>query len=109
MKRHRSYEFYAAKYLNDLGYTTDVTNAVGDWGVDIFALKDGIKYAVQVKMYGVSKTKISRKDIMELYGAMEYFDCQAAIVIYNGMINNDSWIVANKLGIKMIYLETVLN
>lgn len=105
MKRHRSYEFYAAKYLNDLGYTTDVTNAVGDWGVDIFALKDGIKYAVQVKMYGVSKTKISRKDIMELYGAMEYFDCQAAIVIYNGMINNDSWIVANKLGIKMIYLD----
>ena len=105
MKRHRSYEFYAAKYLNDLGYTTDVTNAVGDWGVDIFALKYGIKYAVQVKMYGVSKTKISRKDIMELYGAMEYFDCQAAIVIYNGMINNDSWIVANKLGIKMIYLD----
>ena len=83
MKRHRSYEFYAAKYLNDLGYTTDVTNAVGDWGVDIFALKDGIKYAVQVKMYGVSKTKISRKDIMELYGAMEYFDCQADILIYN--------------------------
>ncbi len=26
LKRHRSYEFYAAKYLEKLGYQTDVTN-----------------------------------------------------------------------------------
>lgn len=105
MKRHRSYEFYAAKYLNELGYQTDVTNAVGDWGVDVFATRCGIRYAVQVKMYGASKTKISRKDIMELYGAMAYFDCQAAMVMYNGKVNDDTWQVAKKLNIEMVYLD----
>lgn len=105
IKRHRSYEFYAAKYLKELGYQTDVTNAVGDWGVDIFAEKDGMKYAVQVKMYGTSKTKISRKDIMELYGAVAYFDRHAGIVIYNGKINDDTLLIAKKLNIEMIYLN----
>ncbi len=105
IKRYRSYEFYAAKYLEKLGYQTDVTNAVGDWGVDVFAIKNGIKYAVQVKMYGTSKTKISRKDIMELYGAAAYFDCQAGVVIYNGKVNEDTIKIAQKLNIEMIYLD----
>ena len=46
----------------------DVTRGVADWGADVFCEKDGVKYVGQVKMYGTSKTKISRKDVMELYG-----------------------------------------
>ena len=105
MKRHRDFEFYASSYLNEKGYTTEVTPGVADWGVDIFCEKDSKKYVVQVKMYGDCKTKVNRQMMMELYGVMHYFDCQGAIMIYNGKIMPDAQKVANKLGIQMIYLN----
>ena len=58
-----------------------------------------------VKMYGDCKTKVNRQMMMELYGVMHYFDCQGAIMIYNGKIMPDAQKVANKLGIQMIYLN----
>lgn len=78
---------------------------MADWGVDIFCEKGGKKYAVQVKMYGTSKTKISRKQVFELYGVMTYFDCQGAIIIYNGGIMKDALLAAQKLNIEMIELD----
>lgn len=75
MKRHRRFEFLAGEYLKKEGFEIKVTQGVADWGVDVFAEKDGIKYAVQVKMYGDCKTKINRRMMMELYGVMRYFDC----------------------------------
>ena len=105
MKRHRNFEFYAGEYLKEQGYHVEVTQGVADWGVDIFCEKDSKKYAVQVKMYGTSKTKISRKQIFELYGVMTYFDCQGAKMIYNGGIMKDAIQAAEKLHIELIELD----
>ena len=105
MRRHRSFEFLASEYLREMGYTTEVTQAVADWGVDVFCWKDKKKYAVQAKMYGDCKTSITRRMMMELYGVMHYFDCQGAIMIYNGHIMEDAVKVADKLGIELIYLD----
>ena len=107
MKRHRQFEFYAGEYLKKEGYQVEVTQGVGDWGIDIFCEKDNIKYAVQVKMYGTSKTKISRKQVFELYGAMMFFDCQRSIIIYNGGVMPDALVVAEKLNVDMIFLDYV--
>ena len=105
MKRHRSFEFYAGEYLKQKGYQVEVTQGVADWGVDIFCEKEGKKYVAQVKMYGTSKTRISRKQIFELYGVMAYFDCQGAMMVYNGGIMNDAVTAAEKLGIELISLD----
>ena len=70
MKRHRRFEFLAGEYLKKEGFEIEVTQGVADWGVDVFAEKDGIKYVVQAKMYGDCKTKINRRVMMELYGVM---------------------------------------
>lgn len=46
------FEYWCAQLLTDLGYTNvTVTQASGDHGVDVLAVKDGIKYAVQCKCY----------------------------------------------------------
>ena len=79
MRRHRQFEFLAGEYLKKEGYQTEVTQGSADWGVDVFAEKDGVKYVVQAKMYGDCKTKINRSMMMELYGVMHYFDCQGAL------------------------------
>lgn len=105
MRRHRRFEFLAGEYLKQGGYDTEVTPGVADWGVDVFAEKDGKRYAVQAKMYGDCKTKITRSMMMELFGATHYFDCQGAMLIYNGGIMDDAVEVANKLGIQLIYLD----
>jgi HJR/Mrr/RecB family endonuclease len=41
MKRHRRFEFLAGEYLKEEGFKTEVTPGVADWGVDVFAEKDG--------------------------------------------------------------------
>ena len=106
MKRHRSFEFFVGEYLRKQGYTdVDVTQGYGDWGVDAFCQKDGKKYVVQAKMYGDCKTKVTRRQMLELYGVMYYFDCQGAIVVYNGRIMPDAVEVANKLDIQLHYLD----
>lgn len=105
MRRYRQFEFLAGEYLKQEGFETEVTRGVADWGVDVFAEKDGKRYAVQAKMYGDCKTKVTRSMMMELYGVMHYFDCQRAMLIYNGGIMPDAVKVANKLGIQMIYLD----
>ena len=106
MKRHRSFEFFVGEYLRKQGYTNvDVTQGVADWGVDAYCQMDGKKYVVQAKMYGDCKTKVNRRQMMELYGVMHYFDCQGAIMIYNGRIMPDAVDVANKLGIQLHYLD----
>ena len=95
MKRHRRFEFLAGEYLKKEGYEVEVTQGVADWGVDVFAQKDSIRIAVQAKMYGDCKTSITRRMMMELYGVMHYFDCQRAMLIYNGRI----------MGIQLVYLD----
>ena len=101
MKRHRSFELCSAKILEGMGYVNiDVTRGVADWGADVFCEKDGVKYVGQVKMYGTSKTKISRKDVMELYGVMAYFDCQGAFFLYSGKRTPEALRAAEKLGIE---------
>ena len=103
MKRHRQFELFAGEILKDRSFTNiDITRGVADWGADVFCEKDGKKYVGQVKMYGTSKTKISRKDVMELYGVMAYFDCQGAFFIYNGKRNEEAITAASKLGIEWI-------
>ena len=105
MKRHRRFEFLAGEYLKKEGHEVEVSQGVADWGVDVFAKKDGIRIAVQAKMYGDCKTSITRRMMMELYGVMHYFDCQRSMMIYNGQIMPDALQVAEKLDIQLVYLD----
>ena len=100
MKRHRKFELNSAHVLESMGYVNiDVTRGVADWGADVFCEKDGMKYVGQMKMYGTSRSKISRKDVMELYGVMAYFDCQGAFFLYSGKRTKGAILAAEKLGI----------
>lgn len=98
------YEKYVAKYLENNGYQVELTSFTNDYGVDIFATKKSLKYAVQVKMFGNTARKINRKMVMELHGAKDFFDCDHAVFITDGEILQDAEEVAEKLDIKVIYL-----
>ena len=99
----RDYEYLVARHLAADGYDVQVTPATSDWGVDVFATKDGRKIAVQVKMYGDSRP-INREMIMGLFGAAAYFDCDSGIIATNGRLLDTAQRVADKLGITVMHI-----
>lgn len=101
----KEFEIMVAKYFKMQGYDTKLTPFSGDWGIDVIATKGKEKVAVQAKMYGDSARKVSRLAMMQLYGAMAYQDCTRAVMVTNGECMEDALIVAEKLGIEVVYLD----
>ncbi len=98
------YEYFVAEYFQKLSYTTDVTTDTGDYGVDVFAEKEGEKIAIQAKHYGTGTRKVNRAMIMELHGAKDYFNCQRAVLVTTGELQTDAKEVAERLNIEIIFL-----
>lgn len=76
------YEFeeFISSLLNNLGYDAKVTQESGDYGIDVVAIKDNIRYAIQCKNYS---QPVGNKAIQEAYSGKNYYDCHVAIVVTN--------------------------
>ena len=98
----RDFEQAVAARLQEEGYTTELGKGVGDYGVDVFAAKDGRRYAVQAKMFGGTTRPVNRQMMMELHGAAAYFGCAGAMLATDGRVLADAAEVAGKLGIRII-------
>lgn len=102
----KQFEELVCEYFRRNGYVAKTTSASNDYGVDVFATKGKEKIAVQAKMYGGSKRKINRQVVMELHGAKDYFDCTKAIIATNGLFLDDARLVAQKLKIEVLYIDS---
>lgn len=98
----REFEEAVAARLREEGYATELGKGVGDYGVDVFAAKDGRRYAVQAKMFGGTTRPVNRQMMMELHGAAAYFGCAGAMLATDGRVLADAAEVARKLGIRII-------
>ena len=79
------------KYLNfEESYTTKET---GDYGIDVIAIKNNVKYAIQCKNY---LNHVGNKAIQEAYSGKDYYDCHVAIVVTNNYFTNNAIKQANK-------------
>jgi len=105
--RPDEYEHIVAEYFERKGYKTKVSQYSNDYGVDVFAIKDKTKIAIQVKMFGNSTRPINRQMVMELHGAKDYFDCSKAIIATNGRIIENAKEVADKLNIEIIKIPAI--
>jgi restriction system protein len=75
-----NFENYVALLLRHQGFKAQVTRASNDFGVDIVAEKNKLKYAVQVKRYSRS---VSRRAVSDAAGGKSYYKCNAAMVVTN--------------------------
>jgi restriction system protein len=98
----REFEEAVAARLQTEGYETELGPGVSDYGVDVFATRDGNRYAVQAKMYGGTARPVNRQMVMELHGAAAYLDCVGAMLATDGRILADAAEVARKLGIRIL-------
>lgn len=75
------FEHFCADLLSANGFTdVEVTQTSGDQGVDIIAVKDGLKYAIQCKNYS---SHVGNTSVQEVCAGKMFYQCQEAVVMTN--------------------------
>lgn len=75
------YEYAVANYLREQGYyDVEVTQASGDYGIDVLARKGGHRYAVQCKYYSGT---VGISAVQEAVAGMAIYGCDRAMVVTN--------------------------
>lgn len=82
------FERYVANLLKKLGYyDVQVSQASNDYGVDVTATKDNIKYAFQCKRYNSS---VGNEAVQEVVAGCGYYGCSKAVVVTNNYFTNNA-------------------
>lgn len=71
----------------------EVTKASGDYGADIIAYKNDIKYAIQCKKYS---NTVGVKAIQEVMGSKSIYNCHVAVVLTNNFFTEQAKKLAEK-------------
>ena len=91
------FEVYCKKLLELRGFQdVRLTPGSHDYGIDIFAEKDGIKYAIQCKCYNDT---VGIKAVQEAYSGKAFYDCMVGVVMTNQAISSPAKEFAEKLNV----------
>lgn len=75
------FEKFFASLLNQLGYNNvQVTPGSGDFGIDVIAEKDEIKYGFQCKLYS---SPVGVEAVQEAIAGQKHHSCNLAVVVTN--------------------------
>ena len=74
------FERYVAHLLKHRGYRVQFTPGSGDLGVDLIAVSNGTRTAIQCKRHGKS---VSRRAISDAVAGKTYYKCSEAQVVTN--------------------------
>lgn len=93
------FEIYIANVLKYQGYTNIKLTEKYDYGVDIIAVKNGIRWGIQVKRYsGLVKAEAIRQVVTGL----RVYDCDRAMVITNSLFSRVAIRLAKSNGCVLI-------
>lgn len=88
------FENCSANLLLNNGFNNvEVTQYSGDFGVDIIAYKDDIKYAIQCKKYS---STVGIKAVQEVIGSKTMHGCHVAVVLTNNFFTSSAKELAKK-------------
>lgn len=80
MTGHEFENFCANLLKNNCFSNVKVTKGSGDQGVDVLAEKDGIKYAIQCKLYS---TPLGNTPVQEVAAGKTFYGCHVGVVMTN--------------------------
>lgn len=88
------FEKYSAKLLSANGFEkVEVTQCSNDYGVDVIAYKDDIKYAIQCKKY---TSPVGIKAVQEVIGSKSMNGCHVGVVLTNNTFTKSAKELAEK-------------
>lgn len=75
------FEHFCARLLKINGFEeVKVTPGSGDQGLDIIAVRDGVKHGIQCKCYG---SDLGNKAVQEAFAGRTFYRCHVAVVLTN--------------------------
>lgn len=109
-RRKRSYSMHQLDVMDGIvfeKFTCDIlvangfeyaknTKASWDFGVDVLAVKDNIKYAIQCKRYS---SPVGIEAVQQVYAGRDYYECNVAVVFTNQYFTKSAIMLANKIGV----------
>lgn len=101
----REFEQFTADLLRKLGYErVEVTPGSGDQGVDVVAVKDGKRYAIQCKRYA---QKLGNKPVQEVFAGKTIYGCSVAVVLTNNYFTEGAKEAAMATGVELWDRDTL--
>lgn len=99
------FEYACADILKANGYKhVKVTRSSGDFGVDVIAEKDKVRYAIQCKRYN---HKLDNTPIQEVVGGLAYYQCDKGAVMTNQYFTEPAKQLAQVNDIKLLDRDTL--
>lgn len=74
------FEEFVAMLFKKMGYSTEVTKASGDQGIDVLAERNGNKIGIQVKRYSGA---VGNSAVQEAVAGKKFYGCDKVIVVCN--------------------------
>ena len=91
------FERYCAELLRRNGFQdVKVTVGSGDQGVDILAVKEGVRYAIQCKNYS---TPLGNTPVQEVAAGKMFYNCHVAVVLTNSTFTKGAVDLAAATGV----------
>lgn len=91
------FESFCGTLLENNGYrNVKVTKSSGDFGADIIAEKDDVKYAIQCKKFN---NPVGISAVQEVMGSKSIYDCHVAVVLTNSTFTKSAKELAKKSGV----------
>lgn len=89
-----AFEYWCADLLLKNGFeSAEVTKGSGDQGIDIVAVKDEVRYAIQCKCY---HSDLGNSPVQEACAGKEFYGCQVAVVMTNRHLTKGARELAEK-------------
>lgn len=82
--------------LKSNGFYAHLTATTGDFGGDIIAERDGVRYCIQCKNL---TSPAGVKAVQEAYSACSHYECDFAVVVSSGGYTERAYQMARKLGV----------
>ena len=93
----RDFEVLCSELLSAKGYEKiELTPVTGDYGVDIFAEKDGVRWAFQCKYYS---NPVGTHAVQEIYSGRDFYHCMVGVVMTNNRFTKNAIKLADALNI----------
>ena len=93
-----AFEHECAAEMEQQGYSAELTQETGDYGVDFFAVVNGERVAFQCKRL---KQPSMVKAVQQVYAGGRYYDCSKFVVVSPSGFSHSAEIMASKLGVQL--------
>lgn len=99
------FEHWCAARLEEQGWSTTVSKASGDQGVDVIAIKEEFSVAIQCKRYN---QPVGNKAVQEAFAGMRHYNADAAAVIATGGFTRSANELAKNTRVLLLDAENIL-